>query len=108
MARLALAGPKGDFQVILSGKVRDSIKIALAMVITYAIALSMNWEKPFWAGLAVALIAMTTVGQSINKGAMRLFGTLFACFVSFCIIALFPQDRWLFQDVFEQSGIAAQ
>lgn len=66
------------------------------MVITYAIALSMNWDKPFWAGLAVALIAMTTVGQSVNKGALRLFGTLFACFVSFCILALFPQDRWLF------------
>jgi uncharacterized membrane protein YccC len=82
--------------VPLSGKTRDAIKIALAIVITYAIALSMNWEKPFWAGLAVVLIATTTVGQSVNKGAMRLFGTLFACLASFCILALFPQDRWLF------------
>jgi uncharacterized membrane protein YccC len=83
----------------LSGKTKDAIKIALSISVTYAIALSMNWEKPFWAGLTVALIATTTVGQSINKGAMRLLGTLFGCLASFGIFALFPQDRWLFMAV---------
>ncbi len=37
----------------LSTRSKESIKIALAMAIAYAIAL--GWEKPFWAGFAVAI-----------------------------------------------------
>ena len=65
------------------------------MTITYGIALQMDWDKPLWAGLAVAFVSLATVGQSFNKAALRMFGTLVAVVVSFTFIELFAQDRWL-------------
>ncbi len=75
-------------------RTKEAIKTALAMTIAYGIALAMDWDKPMWAGFAVAFISLSTVGQSLNKGAMRMLGTLFAVVVSLTILSLFPQDRW--------------
>ena len=58
----------------LSRKAKESIKTALAMTIAYGIALSMDWDRPYWAGFAVAFISLSTVGQSLNKGALRCWG----------------------------------
>jgi len=80
----------------LSIRSKESIKTALAMTIAYGIALSMDWDKPYWAGFAVAFISLATVGQSLNKGALRMLGTLVGGVVALTFIAFFPQDRWLF------------
>jgi uncharacterized membrane protein YccC len=80
----------------LTPKIKTSIKIALAMTIAYGIALSMDWDRPYWAGFAVAFTSLSTVGQSLNKGLMRMFGTLLALVMSLFIIALFVEDRWWF------------
>ena len=80
----------------LSTRTKEAIKTALAMTIAYGIALSMDWDRPYWAGFAVAFISLSTVGQSLNKGAMRMLGTLFAVVVALTLIALFPQERWWF------------
>jgi len=82
--------------MILTPRVKESIKTALAMTIAYGIALSMDWDRPYWAGFAVTFISLSTVGQSLNKGALRLLGTLLALVVSLLIIGLFVQDRWWF------------
>jgi len=81
---------------MLSIRTKESIKTALAMTIAYGIALSMEWDKPMWAGFAVAFVSLSTVGQSINKAALRVLGTLVAVVVALALIALFAQDRWLF------------
>ena len=44
-----------------SARFKDAFKIALAMVIAYAIALSQGWGTPFWAGFAVFFPAVTGV-----------------------------------------------
>ena len=77
-------------------KAKEPFKVALAMVIAYGIALQMNWANPYWAGFGVAFVSMSTVGQSFNKAAMRMFGTLVGAVVALSLIALFPQERWLF------------
>ncbi len=66
------------------------------MVITYGIAMAMNWEKPFWAGLAVAFCSLATAGESIDRGIQRVVGTVLAGIAVLTLMALFPQDRWLF------------
>jgi len=81
---------------MLSRKTKESIKTALAMAIAYGIALSMGWDKPMWAGFAVAFVSLSTSGQSLNKAALRMVGTLLAIVVSLTLIAWFVQDRWLF------------
>ncbi|RLA13780.1 MAG: hypothetical protein DRQ52_05580, partial [Gammaproteobacteria bacterium] len=55
----------------LSSKTKESIKTALAMTIAYGVGLQMGWDRPYWAGFAVAFISLATVGQSFNKGALR-------------------------------------
>lgn len=80
----------------LSIRFKESVKTALAMTIAYGVALAMDWENPSWAGVAVAVISLATVGQSLNKGALRMLGTLVAVVAALTIIALSPQDRWLF------------
>jgi uncharacterized membrane protein YccC len=82
-------------EMSLSRKAKEAIKTALAMTIAYGIALSMDWDKAMWAGFTVAFVSLSTIGQSINKAALRVVGTLVAVVVSLTLIAWFPQDRWL-------------
>lgn len=58
----------------LSTKVKEAIKVSLAMVLVYGIALKVNWMNPSWAGLAVAMIALATAGQSIRKACSESLG----------------------------------
>ena len=62
----------------LSVKAKEAIKTALAMTIVYGIALYMDWDRPYWAGFAVAFISMATIQKSLAKGFMRMLGTLVA------------------------------
>ena len=61
--------------MILTTRFKEAFKTALAMAIAIGIALAMGWDKPVWAGFAVALISLATTGESLNKGAMRMLGT---------------------------------
>jgi uncharacterized membrane protein YccC len=80
----------------LSTRAKEAIKTGLAMTIAYGIALYMDWDRPYWAGFAVAMISLATTGQSLNKGALRMVGTLATTVVALIFITLFAQDRWLF------------
>jgi uncharacterized membrane protein YccC len=75
---------------------RQAVRVALAMVVAYYISLSMGWDRPQWAGLAVALCSLATVGDSINKGLLRILGTFLAGGIALMLAALFPQDRWAY------------
>ena len=45
----------------LSRRAKESIKTALAITIAYGIALSMDWERPYWAAFAVAFCSLDTL-----------------------------------------------
>ena len=81
---------------MLSRKTKEALKTALAMTIAYGIALSMDWDKPYWAGFAVAFVSLSTIGQSLNKATLRMVGTLVGIVVAFMLIDLFAQERWLY------------
>jgi uncharacterized membrane protein YccC len=83
-------------QRVLSDRVKAAIKIALAMVLAYGVALSNDWDHADWAAFSVAFCTLSTVGESLNKGLLRLSGTLLASLATVTLITLFPQDRWLF------------
>lgn len=80
----------------VSARFRDAFKLATAIVIVYAISLSQGWGTPYWAGFAVVSCGLSELGSSLNKGILRVFGTLFGAMVGLAILAIFPQDRWLF------------
>src|SRR5215510_10082530 len=83
-------------QRVLSDPIKAAMKTALATVLAYGVALSMDWDNPHWAGFAVAFCSLSTVGESLNKGLLRLSGTLLGSLAALALIALFPQDRWAF------------
>ncbi|RLB96384.1 MAG: hypothetical protein DRH90_24650, partial [Deltaproteobacteria bacterium] len=76
-------------------KFKEAVKTGLALMLVYGIALKMNWMNPYWAGISVAVISLTTAGESINKGMLRLAGTIPGCLSAFVILSLAPQSRWL-------------
>lgn len=81
---------------MLSMRFKEAFKTALAMVIAFGVAMALDWEEPVWAGVAVAVISLPTIGQSLNKAAMRMLGTLVAVLVALALLVAFPQDRWGF------------
>jgi uncharacterized membrane protein YccC len=89
-----VAEPRGS-RLVLSDKAKYSIKLGLAIAITYGLALRANWMSPTWAAIAVAMIGQPGHGQSLYKGMLRAIGTLIAFFCGLFILMLFPQDRWL-------------
>jgi uncharacterized membrane protein YccC len=78
----------------LSPNAKQAIKVALAMVITYGLALQFAWMSSTWPAIAVAFIAQPGEGQALYKGLMRALGTFVAFFSSLFLLSLFPQDRW--------------
>ena len=77
-----------------STQLKEAFKVGLAMAVAYGIALQLEWESPFWAGLSVAFCSSATFGQSLNSGATRVAGTIFACVAALLMLGLFPQERW--------------
>ena len=66
------------------------------MVMAYWVALSMDWQKPFWAGISVTVVSLDSAGQSMLKIILRMAGTIGAAVVALSLISLFPQERWWF------------
>ena len=77
-------------------RLQSAFKLALAIVLAYWITLYMDWGKPYWAGISIVACSLTSLGESINKGLLRLGGTCLAILVSITLLALFGQERWLF------------
>ncbi len=80
----------------LSEQFKFAFKVSLSLVIVYGVALSQGWGKPGWAAFTVLVASLATAGESINKGLLRLLGTLVAAVVTIVLLGLFPQDRWAF------------
>ena len=77
-------------------KFKEAIKTGLAFALVFGIAMQLGWMNPYWAGWAVAVIALPTAGASIRKGTLRVVGTIPGCLAALVIHALAPQERWTF------------
>ena len=75
---------------------KEAIKTGLAFAAVFGIAMQLGWMNPYWAGWAVAVIALPTAGEAIRKGTLRVVGTIPGCLAALAIHALAPQERWLF------------
>ncbi|MGL0927075.1 hypothetical protein XM79_c11850 [Vibrio vulnificus] len=86
---------------MFSASTKEAIKAALSIVIAICLALWFQWEKPYWAAIAVAVMALNeSFAHSIKKGHNRLLGTLLGTGYAFFLIAIFSQDRFLFLTFF--------
>lgn len=81
----------------LSDKLKFAIKASLSMALAYLIPMSQGWSQPGTAATTIMLIAaMGSVGDSVQKGAMRVVGTLIGAAVGLTLVGLFPQDREIY------------
>ena len=60
----------------LSSRIHTSAVTALAFVYTYVLAFYWNLDRPFWAGFTVFVISLPSIGQTLQKGVLRMFGTM--------------------------------
>lgn len=79
-----------------SDRFRLALIIALSITTAYAISLSMDWPRPYWAGFAVAMCSLTTVGESVFKAVQRLGGTAVAVTIALILISTLAQHRWAY------------
>lgn len=75
---------------------REAVKTGLAMAVACGCAMALGWSNPYWACIAVAVVSLPTVGESLQKCVQRLWGTIAAGGVALACLALFPQERWPF------------
>jgi len=89
------AAAPGRSRFVLSDSAKYSIKLGLAIAVTYGLALRADWMSPTWAAIAVAMVGQPGHGQSLYKGMLRAVGTLIAFFCGLLILIWFPQNRWM-------------
>ncbi len=80
----------------LSPRAKEAIKVGIAYSLTFLITLKFGWLNPYWAGFAVAQVALFPNGQSLHHGALRLAGLIPAMLAPIVIFMVAAQDRWLF------------
>ncbi|WP_300163735.1 FUSC family protein [Solidesulfovibrio sp.] len=76
--------------------VRESIKTGLAMALACGVAMALGWSNPYWVCIAVAVVSLPTVGESLRKCVQRLWGTFVGAGVALLLYGLFAQQRWAF------------
>ncbi len=78
-------------------KFRYATKTALSLTLAYLIPMAMGWSQPSTAATTVMLIAATgMVSDSLQKGVLRVLGTVVGAVIGLSLIALFPQDRMVY------------
>ncbi len=75
-------------------RIVEASKPALAVVIIYAIAFYMGWEKPYWATVSAFSVNLLARGMTLYRGVIRVLGTILGGMTGLVLIALFPQERW--------------
>ena len=80
-----------------STKTVFAIKTALSLTLAYMLPMALGWPQPQTAAITVMLIAATgMVSESLQKGVLRILGTVIGAVLGLSLIALFPQDRMLY------------
>lgn len=78
-------------------KLQYAVKTALSLTLAYLIPMSLGWPQPQTAATTVMLIAATgMVSESLQKGVLRVLGTVLGAVLGLSLIALFPQERMVY------------
>lgn len=75
-----------------AGRAVHAGKVALAAILTLAIAFVFDLQNTFWALLTVPLIVRPQSGATVWRSAARLGGTLVGCFVALFLVGFFAQS----------------
>ena len=83
--------------VIPNVRLQHATKTALSLALAYLIPMALGWPQPQTAATTVMLIAATgMISESLQKGVLRVVGTVAGAIIGLSLIALFPQERMLY------------
>jgi len=83
-------------QIFSDLRVRMGIKVALAAVLAYYVALWMRLENPTWALFTVMLVSLPQfVGAIAEKAALRTIGTTVGGLAGFLMVGNFVNEPWI-------------
>jgi uncharacterized membrane protein YccC len=77
-------------------QLQEAFKLALSVTLFYWLALSLNWPSPKNGVIAIAVTSLATVGESLNKGLLRILGTALGVVCGLVILTACAQSRWGF------------
>ncbi|MDI2091732.1 FUSC family protein [Commensalibacter oyaizuii] len=74
-----------------------ALRTTIASFLALGIALWMELDSPKWAPMTVWICARNTSrGETISKAYWRAVGTIFGAIAAIILVAIFPQQPWLF------------
>ena len=81
----------------LSPASKEALKVAIAFSLSIIIAIAFGWQKPYWAAIAVIVVAANdNYETAIKHGQNRLLGTFAGVVFAFAVVHFFAQDREFF------------
>ena len=66
----------GDRYDYLFLRTIEAAKPAIAVIIVYAIAFYMDWQKPYWATVSAFSVNLMCQGMTLYRGVIRVMGTI--------------------------------
>lgn len=67
---------------------------ALSITVAFGLAFFWNLDKPFWAGFSALVVSLSTLGQSLQKGLLRMVGTVSGAVAGLTLFFFWGQQRW--------------
>lgn len=66
---------------------------SLSVTLSFGLAFALDMEKPFWAGFAAMVVSMSTLGQSFQRGLLRMAGTGVGALLAMSVLSVFGETR---------------
>jgi len=88
---------KVEAALLLNEKMKFAIKSAASLVLVYLIGFSQGWSNITTAATTVMLIAAVgSLENAVMNGLLRVLGSIIGAVIGMVLIALFPQERFLY------------
>jgi len=73
----------------------NALKTTIGVITAWFIVLWLQWPEPFMAPLAVVALQTPYLGASLQKGLMRITGTMIGALMALLLMAWLVQEQWL-------------
>ncbi|EDL50689.1 hypothetical protein VSAK1_01664, partial [Vibrio mediterranei AK1] len=81
----------------MNDKAKFATKVALSLTLAYLIPFALGWPQASTAATTVMLIASTgSQRESLEKGTLRVLGTIVGAVIGLLLVGMFAQDRLLY------------
>lgn len=96
--RQLIAGLAVDFKDLdySHPTVKHSFKTAIAAILACLIALFLQTEQPYWAGVSAFVVMQRTVGATIYKSLLRIGGTISGALLGLILASLLVEHHLIF------------